>query len=50
MDLYEIKTHIKKAIDGKKEIIFSAAEEILKNPETGFCEEKTSALVRKIFD
>ena len=35
MDLYEIKTHIKKAIDGNKEIIFSAAEEILKNPETG---------------
>ena len=50
MDLYEIKTHIKKAIDGNKEIIFSAAEEILKNPETGFCEEKTSAMVRKIFD
>ena len=50
MELKEIKERIMLAIDGNKETVISAAKEILKNPETGFFEEKTSALVRKIFD
>ncbi|MBR5239176.1 MAG: amidohydrolase [Clostridia bacterium] len=37
-------------IEEQKEQILSIAEEILKNPEVGYFEEKTSALVRKTFD
>ena len=50
MDLKAIKEQITKAIEDNRQTIISVAEEILKNPETGFCEEKTSALVRKVFD
>lgn len=50
MHLNEVKKYIFDSIDENKELIFSVAESILKNPETGFFEEKTSALVRKVFD
>lgn len=45
-----IKQKLYDAIEENKEQIFSIAEEILKNPEIGYFEEKTSALVRKTFD
>jgi len=50
MDLKTIKEKIILAIEENKQSIISAGEEILKNPETGFCEENTSSLVRKVFD
>ncbi len=37
-------------IEKEKETILSIAEEILNNPELGYFEEKTSALVRKVFE
>lgn len=37
-------------IDNNREQILSIAEEILRNPELGYFEEKTSQLVRKTFD
>ena len=37
-------------IEENKEQIITIAEEILKNPELGYFEEKTSAMVRKVFD
>ena len=50
MDLKTIKEKVILSIEENKEIIISVGEEILKNPETGFCEENTSALVRRVFD
>ncbi len=45
-----IKQKLYDAIDKDKEQIIAIAEEILKNPELGYFEEKTSALIRKTFD
>lgn len=50
MDLKELKERIYNSTDTNREKIISLAEKILKNPETGYFEEKTSALVRKTFD
>ena len=45
-----IRQKVYQTIDEKCEQIMFLAEEILKNPEVGYFEEKTSALVRKTFD
>ena len=45
-----IKQKLYDAIEKNKEQIIAIAEEILENPELGYFEEKTSALVRKTFD
>lgn len=50
MDLSEIKERIKKAVCENSDKIIKLGEEILRNPELGYCEEKTSALIRKEFD
>ncbi len=50
MTLAEIKSKIINAIDENKDEIIKIAEQILNNPETGYKEEKTSALTRKVFD
>ena len=50
MDLKKIKERIYNAIEQHRDTIFNIAREILENPETGYCEENTSALVRKVFD
>ncbi len=50
MLLSEIKSRVLSAIEDNKDEIIKIGEEILKNPETGYREEKTSALVRKVFD
>ena len=50
MLLSEIKSRVLSAIEDNKDEIIKIGEEILKNPETGYREEKTSALARKVFD
>ncbi len=45
-----IKQKLYDTIEENKEQIIAIAEEILKTPELGYFEEKTSALVRKTFD
>ena len=50
MTLDEIKNKIIDAIDSNADKIIAVGKEIQKNPELGFTEEKTSALVRRQFD
>lgn len=50
MDLGAIKEKIKLSIEENKDTVTNIAEQILKNPEGGYCEEKTSALIRECFD
>ncbi len=45
-----MKEKLYHTIDENREQIIQIAEEILKNPEVGYFEEKTSQLVRKTFD
>ena len=45
-----LKQTLYQTIDKNRAVIEKIAEEILKNPEIGYFEEKTSALVRKTFD
>ncbi|MDO4618514.1 MAG: amidohydrolase [Clostridia bacterium] len=45
-----MKTRILSEMDKIREEIIALGEEILKNPETGYFEEKTSALIRSVFD
>ncbi len=49
MDISSIKADILKAAELGKEWIKSIANEVYKTPELGFCEQNTSALVRKAF-
>jgi len=46
----QCKKQVCDAIDRAAEQIYTLAETILKNPELGYLEEKTSALVRETFD
>lgn len=50
MSLSDIKEKLIKAIEENREEIIQIGEHILKNPEMGYCEEKTSEFVRKKFD
>ena len=50
MSFDEIKKSVLNAIDESREEIISIGEEIFKNPELGYFEEKTSAFVRSVFD
>lgn len=50
MTLEEIKKKIAEVIEAEKCGIIRTGDEILKNPEIGYREEKTSALVRNEFD
>lgn len=50
MDISQIKDKILSAAQDGDGWIKNIAHEIYQNPETGFCEEKSSALVRKAFD
>ena len=45
-----LKQKLYNTIDAHKEKITQIADELLKNPELGYFEEKTSQLVRKTFD
>lgn len=47
MTLEEIKRKLIDTIEAHKEEIYRIGDEILQNPELGYCEEKTSALVRR---
>jgi metal-dependent amidase/aminoacylase/carboxypeptidase family protein len=49
MDKEQLKQRVSKAIDEKREEIISIGEQIFNNPELGFKENKTSALVKKVF-
>ncbi len=49
MTIQEIKKEIIKAIDANAEQIIAIGKQIEKNPEMGYKEEKTSALVREEF-
>ena len=46
----ECKKQVCDAIDAAAETIYALAETILANPELGYLEEKTSALVRNTLD
>ena len=50
MNLPEIKEKLKNTIYENIDKIIEYGEKILNNPELGYCEEKTSALVRTVFD
>lgn len=50
MDLSQIKNKILSAAQDGEKWIKNIANDIYKNPESGFCEEKSSALVRHAFD
>ena len=50
MDIHQIKADIHKAAQSGEQWIKNIAREIYKTPELGFCEENTSALVRKAFE
>ncbi len=50
MNIAEIKKKIEDAITKNSEAIIRAGEEILRNPELGYREEKTSKYVRDFFD
>lgn len=50
MDISQLKEQIVLAANQGEEWIKQKAAEIYKNPELGFCEEKSSALVRSAFD
>lgn len=50
MTLYEIKKRIICAIEENYEWIINLGDTVRNNPELGYCEEKTSALVREVFD
>lgn len=50
MTFEEIKKRIDRAIEASCEHIIGMCDVLLKNPELGYCEENTSALVRKCFD
>ena len=49
MDKEQLKAAVCKAIDANRERIYEIGKTILKNPELGFKEFKTSALVKAIF-
>ena len=44
----QLKKQISKAIDERRDEIIKIGEEIFKNPELGFKEVKTSALVKEV--
>lgn len=50
MNIAQIKNEILSAAKSGEVWIKNIAKEIYKNPEKGFCEKKSSALVRKAFD
>jgi amidohydrolase len=50
MDKGELKLRVCKTIDERREEIIALGDKIFKNPELGFKEEKTSALVKEVFD
>ena len=50
MTFEEIKKKLDYAADAWSEKIIGVYDTLLKNPELGYCEEKTSSLVRKYFD
>lgn len=50
MTLQEIKDKLIDAIDAHREEIISVGQRVLKHPELGYKEEKTSELVRRKFD
>ncbi|MBP3337577.1 MAG: amidohydrolase [Clostridia bacterium] len=50
MDINEIKLKLTEIIDENSEYIKEIGRHILKNPELGYFEEKTSAFVRKEFE
>ena len=50
MTLSEVKAKIKEALLLSRDEIIALGEEVLKNPELGYREEATSALVRRVFD
>lgn len=50
MTFEEIKKRLDYAADARSEKIIGVYDTLLENPELGYCEEKTSALVRKYFD
>lgn len=47
MTLEEIKRKLMDTIEAHQEEIYRIGDEILQNPELGYCEEKTSAFVRQ---
>lgn len=47
MTLEEIKRKLMNTIEAHQEEIYRIGDEILQNPELGYCEEKTSAFVRQ---
>lgn len=49
MDKERLKELVSKTIDEKREEIIGIGEQIFKNPELGFKENKTSALVKEVF-
>lgn len=49
MTLWEIKQKIISLIDENREELIFLSKQIEKNPELGFCEEKTSMLIREKF-
>ena len=50
MEKEQMKQRISKAIDENREQIIEIGEKIFKNPELGFKENKTSALVKDVFE
>lgn len=50
MDKQILKDKVLDIIDKKSEEIISIGEEIFKNPELGFKEQKTSSLVKEVFE
>lgn len=49
MDKEQLKQQVSKAIDENRRKIIEIGEQIFKNPELGFKEHKTSALVKDVF-
>ena len=50
MTLQSVKDKIKEAVNASCDDIIALGEAVLKNPERGYKEEKTSALVRGVFE
>ena len=50
VDIKKIKELIKKALDENREDIIALGDAVMASPEIGYREEKTSALVRRVFD
>jgi amidohydrolase len=50
LDKEQLKQQVSKAIDENRQQIIEIGEQIFKNPELGFKENKTSALVKDVFE